>query len=246
MHYLKKYVGTYRVKADLDPDTNDFPRREYGSLDPTFDDLYIDCKNNIKIRHGVGNVLSCYIPSKSRGMNILRQIYQDNIDGNLPKEKDIYLDKLCAKLVEKEILVSAEVLDGEVYFEFKTTMINYIAKLVGAKTSGASISPFSEKNLAKTEYKIPDEDMELYKEAIKDFPVKTVEIKGVERTMVDGLIIKKLNKEFDNIIIKSQSKKFDIDKDRKLKGLKNKEYIHSWGKETWLKYCEFMKNRGVI
>lgn len=239
MHYLRKYVGTYRVKADYDLETKDFPRDEHGSLDSSFDDLYIECKNNIKIRHGVGNVLSCYIPNKSRGLNVLRQIYQDKISDKLPKENG-YFEKLCAELVEKEILVSAEVLDFEVYFEFKAVEIDYIAKLVGAKTNGKSISPFSDKNLPKTPYKIPDKDMELYKEATKNLPTKTVVMQGKPREMIDGLLVKRLNKEFDEVIIESQGKNFDINKDRKLKGLKNKEYIHSFGAEMWKNYCEFL------
>ena len=245
MHYLKKYIGTYRVKADYDLNTNDFPRLIDGILDPTFDDLYIDCKNNIKIRHGVGNVLSCYIPSKGKGINILRQIYQDNISNNLPKEKDSYCEKLCEELVNKNILVSAEILDGEAYFEFKADMIDYIAKLVGAKTSGASISPFSSKNLPKEPYKIPEKDLKLYKEAIKGFPVKTVVINGKERTMVDGLLINRLTSGFDEVIIKSKPKKFDINKDRKTKCLKGKEYVHSLGESIWKEYCEFLKDNGT-
>ena len=43
--YLRKYVGKYRVKSDYDLETNDFPRLENGNLDPSFDDLYIDCAN---------------------------------------------------------------------------------------------------------------------------------------------------------------------------------------------------------
>lgn len=237
--YLRKYVGTYRVKADYDLETKDFPRDEHGSLDSSFDDLYIECKNNIKIRHGVGNVLSCFIPSKPRGMNILRQIYEDKVSKKLPKEKDKYLETLCAELVEKEILVSAEVLDFEVYFEFKAVEIDYIAKLVGAKTNGKSISPFSEKNLPKTPYKIPDKDMKLYKAATKNLPTKTVVMQGKSREMIDGLLVKKLNKEFDEIIIKSQADGFDVNKDRKLKGLKGKDYIHSIG--MWKEYCKFLE-----
>ena len=199
--YLKKFVGTYRVKADYDLETNDFPRLENGSLDPSFDDLYIVCKNNIKIRHGVGNVLSCYIPSKLKGMNVLRKIYQDNVNKEFPKEKGTYLDNLCFELVKKEILVSAEVLDFEVCFEFKAPMIDYIAEIVGASTYGANISPFSSKNLPHKIYKIPEQDLNLYKEAIKNFPVKTVIINGKERIIVDGLLIKSLNNQFDKVII---------------------------------------------
>lgn len=241
MHYLKKYVGQYRVKADYDLDTEDFPRLENGNLDPSFDDLYIDCKNNIKIRHGVGNVLSCYIPAKGTGMNILRQIYTDKISDKLPKEKDSYLESLCDELVKKDILVSAEVLDGEVYFEFKAVMIEYIAELVGAKTAGKSIQPLSPKNLPKVPYEIPDKDMKMYQEALKELPAQTVVIGGKERTMVDGFLVKSINKQFDDVVLKSKPKSFNIDQDRKSKRLKNKEYYHSLGAETWQKYCEFIK-----
>ena len=125
MHYLKRYVGTYRVKAEYDLSTNDFPRLENGNLDPSFDDLYIDCKNNIKIKHGTRNILSCYIPSKSRGVNILRKIHEDYISEDLPKEisqTQKYFEKLSGALVENDVLVSAEVLDYEVYFEFSSNL----------------------------------------------------------------------------------------------------------------------------
>lgn len=245
--YLRKYVGTYRVKAEYDLETNDYPRLENGNLDPSFDDYYIDCKNNIKIKHGTGNILSCYIPSKSRGMNILRQIYKDNISGKLPSEgpkTQKYLENLCETLVAKEILASAEVLDYEVYFEFKATMIDYIATLVGAKTYGASINPMSSKNLPKTKYEIPEEDVKLYKDAIKDLPTKVMKVGDKERVSVDMILLKNLNKDFDKVIIKSQRKGFDINKDKKKKGLKGREYIHSFGSDMWQKYCEFLKNEG--
>lgn len=237
--YLKKYVGQYRVKADYDLDTNDFPRLESGGIDPSFDDLYIECKNDIKIRHGVGNVLSCHIPSKSRGLNVLRQIYQDKVSSELPKEKDVYFNKLCSELVDNQVLVSAEVLDYEVYFEFKAATIDYIAKLVGAKTYGSNISPFSSKNMPKEPYNIPEKDESLYKEAIKDYPTKIIDMGSDKKTMIDGSLILKANKEFDKVIKKSKPKGFDVDKDRKQKRLKGKKYIHSIG--LWEEYCEFLK-----
>lgn len=245
--YLRKYVGTYRVKAEYDISTNDWPRLENGTLDPSFDDYYIDCSNNIKIKHGVGSVLSCYIPTRQRGMNILKQIYKDNTSAELPQESpktQKYLENLCSELVKSGILESAEVLDYEVYFEFKATMIDYIAKLVGAKTYGASINPLSSKNLPKTKYEIPEEDVELYKDAIKDFPTQVINFGDKQRTSVDMVLLKNLNKEFEKIIIKSQRKGFDINKDRKKKGLKGKEYIHSFGPDMWQKYCEFLRNEG--
>ena len=241
-NYLRKYVGTYRVKAEYDLSTNDYPRTEDGRLDPSFDDLYIDCRNNIKIKHGAGSVLSCYVPTKQRGTNILRKIYEDNISENLPKETSqtrTYFEKLTKQLVENGILISAEILDYEVYFEFSADKIDYIAKLVGAKTNGAKMSPFSPKNLPREPYKIPDKDMKLYKAATKNFPTKTVEVHGKPRTMIDGILIQSLTKKFDEVIIKSQPKGFNVVKDRKKKCLKGKEYIHSM--DLWNEYCEFLK-----
>lgn len=238
--YLKRYVGTYRVKADIDLDTNDFPRMENGTLDPSFDDYYIDCKNDIKIRHGVGSVLSCYIPSRTRGMNTLKQIYEERALKDAPKEQAAtqkYLENLCKALVAENILVSAEVLDGEVYFEFKADMIDYIAKLVGAKTYGATISPLSPKNLPRTPYKIPDKDLKTYKEAIKNLPTRSTTIGGKTMDVVDVVILNEANRKFDKIIAKT--KNIDVGKDRRSKCLKTKEYIHSLG--MWQQYCEFLQ-----
>lgn len=241
--YLRKYVGTYRVKAEYDLATKDFPRLESGSLDPSFDDLYIDCANNIQIKHHGSNILCCYIPKKHKGMNVLKNIYQDKISKTFPEETTSdakkYLENLCKELVEKEVLVGAEVLDFEVFFEFKANMIDYIAKLVGAKTSGANISPFSPKNLPREPYKIPNKDMDLYKEAIKNIPTKIVDMGRGPIVMPDGFVIKRLNKQFDEIIASTQKPGFDVDKDRRIKGLKPKEYIHQMG--LWKQYCEFLR-----
>ena len=48
-----------------------------------------------------------------------------------------------------------------------------------------------------------------------------------------------INKKFDQIISQSKPKGFDVDKDRKSKCLKGKEYIHSIG--MWEEYCDFVK-----
>lgn len=243
--YLRKYVGTYRVKAEYDLVTKDFPRLENGNLDPSFDDLYIDCANKIQIKHGGGNILACYIPTKHRGMNILKKIYQDKISKTLPEETTSdgkkYLEKLCAELVEKEVLVSAEVLDFEVFFEFKAVEIEYIAKLVGAKTNGASISPFSSKNLPREPYKIPEKDMKIYKESIKGFPTITRDMGKGPIEVPDGLLINRITSRFDEVIAATQKPDFDVGKDRRAKGLKPKEYIHSFGPEIWQQYCDFLK-----
>ena len=236
--YLYKYVGKYCVRAECDKVTGDLPRLDDGSLDPSFDDLYIDCKNNIKIKHGRDDILSCYIPTKSRGMNILRNIYKDKISKKLIDEithnQKIYLENTCKALIDNGVLIAAEVLDYEVYFEFDSSMIDYITSIVGVKTRGMNNSP----------YIILDDDMELYKKSLKDFPKREIERNGESIVITDGLLIKKLTSEFDKIIIKSQSEDFDINKDRKEKGLKGKEYIHSFGNDMWKQYCKFLRDEG--
>ena len=79
-NYLRRYVGTYRVKAHYDLDTNDYPRDEDGNLDQSFGDFYIECQYNTEIKHGYGAELSAYIPTLKRGKNALRKIYSDKID----------------------------------------------------------------------------------------------------------------------------------------------------------------------
>ena len=48
--YLLKYVGTYRVLAEYDVELKDFPRDETGTIDPSFEDLYIPCRRGV-IKH---------------------------------------------------------------------------------------------------------------------------------------------------------------------------------------------------
>ena len=54
--YLEKFIGTYRVMAEYDLQTNDFPRDEEGNIDKSFEDLYIPC---------------------SRGKSVIKHTYDD-------------------------------------------------------------------------------------------------------------------------------------------------------------------------
>lgn len=67
-----RYKGTYRLKAHIDQNTNDFPRDENGQLDT--DDIYIKCANGSQIYSYGHGILIAYIPSLGRGHNILRSI----------------------------------------------------------------------------------------------------------------------------------------------------------------------------
>ena len=64
-----KYKGIYRLMAQVDQNTNDFPRDERGNIDS--DDVYIKCAYGNQIYHYGRSTLVAYIPSLGRGHNIL-------------------------------------------------------------------------------------------------------------------------------------------------------------------------------
>lgn len=213
-NYLLKYKSKYRLLCELDQNTNDFPRDDKGVIEDT--DVYISCQNGCKI-FSYGHIdnkkpvwLIGYVPSLIRGRNIIKAL----------KGKDIeYID--CIET------------DEEVEFKFRAADIEIVAELMKAKTSGASISPFSNKNLPKSDIEIPMDKIALYKEITSVIP-KT-----------DLLIISRLSSSFLDEILQKKSKKHDKNFDYKsdIKKLKmsrqTKEYIFYKG--FWDEYLEYLK-----
>ena len=44
--YLEKYVGKYCVRAELDPDTDDFPRDSNGKIYESFEDFSLSASKS--------------------------------------------------------------------------------------------------------------------------------------------------------------------------------------------------------
>lgn len=216
-----RYKGTYRLKAHIDQNTNDFPRDENGNLDS--DDIYIKCVNGSQIYSYGHGVLVAYIPSLGRAHNILKAIAEDklNITDKIP------YDELFKNLEEEKTVFDIMENDAEIEFKFKSDNIEYISKYLKPQTSGSGISPFSTKNLPKSDYKIPDEDLDKYKNILSNFYSES---------------ILTLTHNTNNYLKSLATKRNPIEKiraDQKLKGLKTKEYIHSIGKwNDYLKYLE--------
>lgn len=238
-YLFKKYKGVYRVKADIDQATNDFPRDEQGNIDSSFDDFYIPCASGSKIRHYGQKVLLYYCPSIGKFRNILKKIYEDKI-GSLDKHKIIKksesldkeivsynYDSMYKELLDKQILTYIDELDFEGEFRFKTDMMEYIANLVGARTSGSNISPFSTKNLPSVKYNIPTEELNKYKEIIKVLDKSEI------------ILLTRWIKQFDDVIQTKKGSTYDINSERKLSCLSGKEFIHSIGLfNDYLKYLQ--------
>ena len=165
-------------------------------------DIYIDCQFGNKIFHYGRDVLQAYIPSLQRGHNILKQI-------------------------NNSVVFDIEESDSEVLFKFKYVDSDKIIPLLKPRTSGCGISPFSTKNLPKSDYKIPDEDFYHYQEIVSKIPKdKVLDITHNSNRFLKTLVTKKNSWDY-------------IRADMKLKCMKPREYIHSIGK--WDSYIQFLR-----
>ena len=103
-----------------------------------------------------------------------------------------------------------------------------LEKYLRPKTSGSNISPFSSKNLPKNKaYKIPDEDLVIYKSIIENIGQKQI----ITLTHMTSSYLKSL--------VTKRNTWEDIKADMAFKGLSGKNYIHSIGK--WNTYIEYLK-----
>ena len=189
--------------APYDKRTNQFPRKLDGNYEDI--DVYISCANNITISYYGKSILEVYISSIGRGRNIVKTI-QSELGDN--------------------IIFNIKETSQEVLFQFKAQDMDKLEKYLKPKTNCANRSPFSNKNLPKTKYKIPDEDLLRYKDLMKNLSQKEVLSFGLyTNNFIKSLATKKNTLE-------------NIKSDMAVKGLKGKEYIHSIGK--WNEYIEYL------
>ena len=198
------YKGKYRIKGPYDLSTNDFIRKENGTLEDI--DCYIDCMNNVQIFYYGKSILEAYIPSIIRGHNIINAIKKD---------------------IGENIILHTEETSSEVLFRFHARNMENLEKYLKPRTLGANISPYSSKNLPKSDYKIPDEDLGTYKNMVANLPhEKALSIAHMTNDFINGLATKK------NPIDK-------IKADMRLKCMNSKQYIHSIGQwNNFIKYLE--------
>lgn len=204
-YLLSHYKGQYRILVEYDKKSNQFPRK----LDGTYEDIdcYITCANKVRIYSYGRGILEVYIPSIGRGRNILKAIKED------------LGDDIAFNIVES---------DEEVLFHFNAKYMDKLEKYLKPKTSGASISPFSSKNLPRNKsYKISDEDLMPYKNLITNLPRNQLILVGKYTTSF-----------LQSLVTKNNTWK-DIKTDMSLKGLKGKEYIYSIGQ--WDKYIKYLR-----
>lgn len=200
--YLMKYKGTYRLRSAYDIETNQYPRKLDGTLEDI--DVYIDCYKGIQITHFGKSILQVWIPSAVRGRNIVKDI-ESKLGGGI-----------CFDIRDNET---------ELLFKFHSKHMEQLEELLKPKTGGASTSPFSNKNLPKGSYTIPEEDLSTYKSIVSNVPKNQL------------ILISHCTKDFLKSINKKKGEYEKLKADMTAKGIKGKEYIHSIGKwESYIKY----------
>lgn len=213
-YLITNYKGRYRVLCELDESTNDFPRDSNGNIDDGVG-LYIPCKYDGKIyaygRDGKYMQLCAYIPSLKRGHNIIKQMKKLGIEHHDVDETD-----------------------AEVTFLFPSTEIDKIAELIGAKTYGANISPFSTRNLPKTKVEIPSEQMREYKKITSRLDKSDMlVIKNINNSFLNEILAKKLRE-------KGKRKLFDFKSDQKQMGLSRDIKGYIFIKGLWQDYIDYL------
>ena len=151
--------------------------------------------------------MQAYIPSIIRGHNIIKYINEN---------------------LGQDIIFDIEETDEEIIFKFNSKYDEKIIPLLKPKTSGASISPFSSKNLPRNkDYKIPYVELSQYKNIVAKIPPERIlTITHTTNNFIKSLVTKKNT--LDN-----------IKADMAVKGFKRKAYIHSIGK--WNEYIKYLE-----
>ena len=249
---INKYKGKYTLKCEYDQEKIEFNRKLNGTYEDV--DVYVQCANKCKIfYYGNRGTLQFYCPSLSRGRNIVREIYgrfinPDNVERvvtNIERDgtnitrtsykiKDH--DTLLADCNNNELIFDIEKTDSEVLFKFKYRDMDALEDILKPSTISCKRSPFSNKNLPKSDYTIPDEDLEEYTNIVRDIPKEYL------------IQLVHISNRFINSMAKNQKQIDALKEEKKKLRMKPKEFIHYKGKwNEYLKYIEEeIKNNGFF
>lgn len=229
MNYLySHFKDKYRVIADYDQSTNDFPRDVSGAIDRSFDDYYIPSHKNLEVRHAYRDILTCFIWSIVTAGHILRDIYELHLKkphDSLPAKDR--LEKTCLILRDNGLITSYSICDGEMSFSFKSEFLPQWEQILKLRSWGKKIRPLSPKNLPKSKYKIPTQDTEAYKNLIKKFTKMEADLITVARK------VRHLNKCYQSQL------NTDVKQEMRSNAMTFHQYIHSHGR--WSDYLTYLE-----
>ena len=194
--YLEKYIGKYRVLANYDLYTNDFPRDSNNAIDKSFDDLYIPCKKGV-IKHTYDDYDKLVLCLYDKRPSVAKSIFND----------------INNKYSNLDIELISEGNDNYIYFYDKD--ISKIATIVKPKISGAKIKWSDNRNLPKVEYSIPIEDINKYTKIISKIPKnkKMIFIKTCNSEFLESISKKDFDAKLDMKISRLSTKEYIHSKD---------------------------------
>ena len=202
-YLISHFKGKYRILCPYNQ-YNQFSRDLKGNFEEI--DCYIKCANKVTISYYGKGILETYIPSLGRGRNIVRAIEQDGLS-----------DRITEKFET----------DAEVIIRFPAKEMESLEKYFKPLTSGAGISPFSTKNLPKTDYILDQDKLEQYTRVIANLDAETpIEVAHLTNRFIKSLATKRNPWE-------------KIKADMQMKGLRGKEYIDEIGR--WNDYIKFLE-----
>lgn len=206
------YKSIYRILPVIDQAKNDFCRDCDGNIDKNT--VYIKCAYDMKIWHYGGSKLAAYIPSIGRGRNIIKE-----------------LNKLGINIFD------IDESDQEIVFKFNASDIEVVADLLKARTGGASISPWSKKNLPSNKIDIPEDDMARYKEITSGLGTEGMSvIRKANVSFMNDVLAKKLRP-------KGKRKPYDYASEMKQMGLQRDTRGYIYAKGLFEDYLCFLSDK---
>lgn len=191
-------------------------------------------------------MLQFYCPSLQRGKNIIHEIYSRFINPENSEQVITRVERKDGKTIERvsykikdaqvyendlnkndSMIFDIEETDEEVLFKFRDRYMDALEDVLNPSTIACNRSPFSSKNLIKSTYKIPDEDLKGYSSIIKIVPQNEL-IKLVH-----------ISQNFMNVITKNKKQLAEFNDEKKRLGMKPKEYYHYKG--YWKEYLKYVE-----
>lgn len=242
---INKFKGKYTLRTEFDAESNEFTRKLNGTYEDI--DVYIKCKHDCKIFHYGNKNLQFYCPSIVRGKSIVRSIYGQFINPNNVKQRTLeydtfrngnkyHISKNVIDIVDMDIfdadmqgnniIYDLEITDEEVLFKFKYTDLEKLKEILQPLMTSCNRSPFSVKNLNKSNYKIPEKELKQYSILIEKIPIS-------KRIKLTHISLK-----FLSTICKNEKRVEELNMQRKKLGMKPKEFYHYMGK--WEDYISYL------
>lgn len=166
-------MGKYRVLPYYDTQLSDFPRDALGSIDSSFDDLYIPCKKGV-IKHTYDDFDKLAFCLYDKRPSVAKSIY----------------DEILKKYPSIDIELVENGSDSYIYFYDKD--MTKVSSIIKPKTSGAKIKWSDNRNLPKVNYSIPEEDNKKLSKATEKIPKnrKMIFMKSCNSEFLDKFEIK--------------------------------------------------------